>query len=91
MKNPQLKKARNYIFFIIMQCVRLFVFFIPWKMAGIAGAALGAAARLLAGREVKKAMRNLDIVYGDKMSVEDKRRLISRNFRNYGIGLFEFM
>jgi Kdo2-lipid IVA lauroyltransferase/acyltransferase len=91
MKNPVLKKIRNYLFFLLLQLIRSVVFFIPWKAGRKSGEMIGAAAFHLLKNEVRKVYRNLDIVYGDKMTSAEKEKFALENFKHYGIGLFEFM
>jgi len=91
MKNPLLKKARNYLFYILIQLFRGIFFLVPRKLCAAMGAALGTPAYYLAGKEREKIFRNLDYVFEPKLSQKEKIKLAKDNFKNYGIGLFEFI
>ncbi len=91
MKNRTIKKARNFLFYIIIQALRGIVFLMPWKLCAKTGAALGTAAFYLVKSEREKIYRNLDIVYDGKLAFEEKTNRAKGNFKNYGIGFFEFV
>jgi Kdo2-lipid IVA lauroyltransferase/acyltransferase len=91
MKNPFLKEIRNFFFYILVQILRFIVFFIPWKAGSKAGEALGLLVYCLAKKETAKVHKNLDMVFGGKMNAAEKEKFVKENFKNYGIGLFEFM
>jgi len=85
------KKVRNFFFYLLLQAIRFVVLFIPWRLESNAGAALGLLVYTIARKKDAKLKKNLDIVYGEKMGRTKRRKFIRDNFRNYGIGLFEFM
>lgn len=91
MKNTALKRARNFLFYLFLQIIRAIVFFVPWRVGRAFGSALGMAAFYVLKKEVNKVYRNLDIVYGGKMTPGEKEKFAKDNFKHYGIGLFEFM
>lgn len=91
MKNPLFKKIRNFLFYLLLQFVRGLVFFIPWRPGRKFGEAIGLLYYALAKKEVNKVLRNLERVYGVKMSEGERKKFTRENFKNYGIGLFEFM
>jgi KDO2-lipid IV(A) lauroyltransferase len=91
MKNPFFKKIRNTLFFSFLMVVRFVVFFIPWRIGTKGGEAIGLLVYYFAKKQARKVIRNLDIVYGEKMTALEKEKLTRENFKNYGIGLFEFM
>lgn len=91
MKNPFIKKFRNFLFYILVQILRAVVFFVPWQAGRKAGEAIGFLVYSLAKKEVKKVYKNLEIVYPGKMSAAEKENFARENFRNYGTGLFEFL
>jgi KDO2-lipid IV(A) lauroyltransferase len=91
MKNSFLKKTRNYLFYILVQAVRLLIFFIPWRASRQAGAVLGSVIFLVLPDERKKIYRNLDIVYGPgHFTPAQKRDFALKNLCNYAVGFFEF-
>jgi KDO2-lipid IV(A) lauroyltransferase len=91
MKNSFLKKTRNYIFYILIQLLRLVIFFIPWKFSRQAGAFLGFVIFILLPDERGKIYRNLDLVYGaGHYSARKKREFALKNLSNYAVGFFEF-
>ncbi len=91
MKNKAFKKLRNTLFVGVVHVMRLIIFFIPWKLAGVTGAFIGFLAFAALPKERAKIYRNLDLVYGDgHFTAAQKRAFALKNCFNYGIGAFEF-
>ena len=92
MKNSPLKKARIYLFYLLVQTLRLFIYPIHWRASGAAGTALGYILYMMLPGERKKIYRNLDLVYGTgRFTDGQKKKFALENFRNYAIGFFEFV
>jgi len=90
MKNRTLKRARNFLFYILIQILRGIVFLMPWRLCAKTGAILGTAAFYLVKSERGKIYKNLDFVHDGSIADADKIKLAKENFKNYGIGFFEF-
>ncbi len=91
MKNKALKAARNFLLVIIIQLLRLIIFFIPWRAGRVIGRGIGLLAYYLVPKERAKIFKNLDLVYGSTgMTQEQKVLFAKKNCENYGIGFFEF-
>ncbi|MFP4466485.1 MAG: lysophospholipid acyltransferase family protein [Candidatus Goldiibacteriota bacterium] len=91
MKNKRLKYIRNTFLIIFFQTVRFVVFFIPHRAGAVLFGAIAKTGYYLLARQREILFMNLDIVYGEAKTYREKKRLALENFRNYGIGAFEFM
>ncbi len=77
---------------IIYWFLRFFCFVIsllPRRLALYTGETLGLICFYILSREKQKALKNLDLVFGDKKSLEEKRRIIKQLFKNLGKNVAE--
>ncbi len=75
---------------ILIYILRIIFYIIPWKIGTKIGAKLGIFCFYLFKKERKIIYKNLDIVYKN-LSEKEKKDFAKKNFRNYGIGFFEFV
>ena len=91
MAKTKKKKIRDAVIF---QVVRFFVTigrFLPTWLGYFLGRGIGSLAFHLAGRDRKKALRNLESAYGSELSKKEIRKIAKGCFRHFGITLFEVM
>ena len=62
---------------------------LPWALQRALGGLIGALASRLAGERRRAAMTNLALCFPEKSAAE-REALLRDNFRDFGIGLFEF-
>jgi KDO2-lipid IV(A) lauroyltransferase len=75
----------------MVQLVRAVFFFIPWRIGAKATEYLAMFIFFFLPRESRTLHRNLDIVFRDTMSRDEKNKLARRNIRSYGRSFFEFI
>jgi len=91
MMKMKLKAFRNFLLYLFIQAARFVVFFIPWRIGAKACEYFALFVFLFLVKDRRTLRRNLDIVYGGRMTDKEKRILENRNIRNYGRGFFEFL
>lgn len=91
MKIKALKKIRNLFLIILIQIIRFIFYFIPWKIGTKIGEKLGCFCFHFFKKERAIIYKNLDLVYKNKLSEKEKENFAKENFKNYGIGFFEFV
>jgi KDO2-lipid IV(A) lauroyltransferase len=86
-----LKKIRNFLLLILIQIFRGIFFFIPRKLCVKVGSFFGGRCYNFFKKEKNIVIKNLDIVYKGALTEKEKEEFIKINFKNYGIGFFEFV
>lgn len=91
MKNGPVKKLRNTAFVAALKTLIYILRLLPLTAGRLFGKIVALLIYIFDIKDKKIAMRNLDYVYGDKMTLSEKKKLIFNNFMNYGICFFEFV
>ncbi|MCX7697919.1 MAG: lysophospholipid acyltransferase family protein [Candidatus Goldbacteria bacterium] len=91
MKIKIFKSVRNFFLIIFIQFLRFFFLFIPWRIGTTIGKFLGYICFYFFKKEKGIIYKNLDIVYKGQLSLKEKEKFAKENFKNYGIGLVEFI
>lgn len=91
MKVKLFKKIRNYFLFLFIQFLRFIFVILPWEIGTKIGKILGSFCFYFFRKERNIIYKNLDLVYNKQMSQKEKEKFAKENFKNYGIGLFEFI
>jgi len=91
MKAGPLKTLRNTLFVIVLRILIFILRLLPLQAGRAFGKVIAAILYLFMKKDRATAKRNLDIVYGAEMTEKERKKLIFKNFMNYGICFFEFI
>jgi Kdo2-lipid IVA lauroyltransferase/acyltransferase len=78
------KTAINWAGYLFMEAFSRAFVLLPFHVASALGEIVGTLGWLLGAKERRKALRNLELAFGDAMGPADRERIVKAMFRNFG-------
>ena len=87
--NRPLKSTRHFLEYVFFNLLLLLVRPLPRQTVVIMGRSLGGLAFLFSGKRKRSAKINLDIVFGDSKSSNEKNKIIKKSFQNLTVSALQ--
>lgn len=78
------RKTRRIFIFVIFKILSFFIYLLPIRVGLLIGRYIGRVTFYILKRERNIALENLDIAYGNSISMAEKRDILIRLFENLG-------
>ncbi|MDP2920811.1 MAG: lysophospholipid acyltransferase family protein [Candidatus Omnitrophota bacterium] len=83
------KRPRREVVILVFRLMSLVILVIPTRIGLVIGQVLGRLSYYILGKERKRALKNLDIAFGNSKSAVEKRDIVKRVFENLGRSAIE--
>jgi len=83
------KRHRREAIVLVFRLMSLVVLVIPTRIGLVIGQVLGRLSYYILGKERRRALKNLDIAFGNSKSAVEKRNIVKKVFENLGKNLVE--
>ncbi len=90
-RRPLRKRLRNFLGYLLIRFALWLAGLLSWRAVQRLGKALGLFVYLVARGERQKALANLRLAYGDKLSARQRREISRAVFVSLGRGLLELL
>tara|TARA_B100000686_G_C16730081_1_gene940138 strand:- start:740 stop:1660 length:921 start_codon:yes stop_codon:yes gene_type:complete len=84
-----LKSIRHYLEFILVYLLILLVKPLPHKGVIVLGKSLGLLVFLFSKRRKKSAFKNLNIMFSDSKSIDEKKKIIKKSFKILSVSVLQ--
>nr|MBU1328311.1 lysophospholipid acyltransferase family protein [Candidatus Omnitrophota bacterium] len=84
-------KPRRVVIFLLFKLMSFIILAFPIRIGLILGQAFGSLCFYILRKERKRALRNLDIAFGNSKSAIEKRKIVKKVFENLGKSSIEIL